>query len=247
MPEAPVDYVPVVSLEAVELTILTCWAEAVAEALAASSDQLNTVLDDARAGAPWRRQLGVAEPSADLASALEDLSRMVLSGTPTVQGVLAAMDERPRGGDYGHLVRTVLRSKLGLAWCSLVSAAVGPQSRDHFGCASSQRIRAGRPPSGGSGRSAAAQPPPLVIVEITTWCAIAGIDLRQSCRHDWGRTIMHGCLRQHGPGVDRSTITRAVHEVRPLLAARRTPSRPPQSATAPAGRCGPGGAAGPDA
>jgi hypothetical protein len=113
IPEAPVDHEPVVSLEAVELTILTCWAEAVAEALAASPDQLTTILGDARAGAPWRRQLGVAEPSADLASALEDLARMVVSGPPDVEAVLAAMDERPRGGDYGHLVRAVLRSKLG--------------------------------------------------------------------------------------------------------------------------------------
>src|SRR5262245_27481394 len=96
MPEAPVDNEPAVSLEAVEFTILTCWAEAVAEALAASPDQLNPILGDARAGAPWRRQLGVAEPSADLASALEDLTRVV-SGTPTVEAVLAAMDERPRG------------------------------------------------------------------------------------------------------------------------------------------------------
>jgi hypothetical protein len=114
MPQAPVDYEPVVSLEAVELTILTCWAEAVAEALAASPDRLNAILDDARAGAPWRRQLGVAEPSANLASALEDLARMVVSGTPTAEAVLAAMDERPRGGDYDHLVRAVLRSKLRL-------------------------------------------------------------------------------------------------------------------------------------
>jgi hypothetical protein len=114
MPEAHVDHEPVVSLEAVELTILTCWAEAVAEALAASPDQLTTILYDARAGAPWRRKLGVAEPSADLASALEDLTRVV-SGPPTVEAVLTAMDERPRGGNYGHLVRAVLRSKLGLA------------------------------------------------------------------------------------------------------------------------------------
>ena len=97
-----------------DLTILTCWAEAVAEALAASPDQLTTILDDARAGAPWRQQFGVAEPSADLASALEDLTRVV-SGTPTVEVVLAAMEERSRGGDYGHLVRAVLRSKLRLA------------------------------------------------------------------------------------------------------------------------------------
>jgi hypothetical protein len=113
MPEAPAKHEPVVSLEAVELTILTGWAEAVAEALSASPDQLNTILDDARAGAPWRRQLGVPEPSADLASALEDLAGMVLSGTPAAEAVLAGMDERPRGGDHGDLVGAVLRSKLG--------------------------------------------------------------------------------------------------------------------------------------
>jgi hypothetical protein len=113
MPEAPVDHEPVVSLEAAELTILTCWAEAVAEALAASPDQLNTILDDARAGSAWRRQFGVAEPSADLASALEDLARMVVSDTPSVGAVLAKMDERPHGGDYGHLVRAILRSQVG--------------------------------------------------------------------------------------------------------------------------------------
>ena len=114
MPEAPVDHEPVVSLETEELTILTCWAEAVAEALATSPDQLNTLLDDACADAPWRRELGVAEPSAGLASALEDLARMVVSGTPAVEAVLATMDERHLG-DYGRLVRAVLRSKLGLA------------------------------------------------------------------------------------------------------------------------------------
>ena len=113
MPGAPVDHQPAVSLQAADLTILTSWAEAVVEALAASPDQLTTILDDARAGAPWRRQFGVAEPSAGLASALEDLAQMVVSGTSTVEAVLAAMDERPRGGDHGHLVRAVLRSKLG--------------------------------------------------------------------------------------------------------------------------------------
>jgi hypothetical protein len=111
-PEAPVDHDPVVSLEAMDLTILTCWAEAVGEALATSPDQLNTILDDARAGAPWRRQLGIAEPSADLASAVDELADTVGSGTPTVEAVLAAMDERPRDGDYSQVVRAVLRSQL---------------------------------------------------------------------------------------------------------------------------------------
>jgi hypothetical protein len=111
-PEAPVDADPVVPLEAVELTILTCWAEAVGEALATSPDQLNTILDVARAGAPWRRQLGIAEPSAVLGSALEELAVTVEAGTPTVDAMLAAMDERPREGDYSQVVRAVLRSQL---------------------------------------------------------------------------------------------------------------------------------------
>jgi hypothetical protein len=52
------------------------------------------------------------KPSANLASALEDLARLVASRTPTVEAVLAATDEHHRDGDHGHLVRAVLRSKL---------------------------------------------------------------------------------------------------------------------------------------
>jgi hypothetical protein len=103
---------PDVSVEAVELTILTCWAEAIAEALTSSPDQLNAILDEARAGASWRGQLGVPEPATDLASALEELARIVGSGTSTVETVLAAMKERPREGNHAQLVRAVLRSKL---------------------------------------------------------------------------------------------------------------------------------------
>jgi len=47
IPEALTDHQPVVSLETVELTVLICWAEA----LAASPDQLNAILDDVGAGA----------------------------------------------------------------------------------------------------------------------------------------------------------------------------------------------------
>jgi hypothetical protein len=112
IPEAPIEPEPVVSLEAVELTILTCWADAVAEALAASPDRLDAILDDARVGAPWRRRFGVVAPSADLASALEELARIVVSGPRTIETVLAATDEHSSGGDYDHLVRAVLRSKL---------------------------------------------------------------------------------------------------------------------------------------
>jgi hypothetical protein len=63
-------------------------------------------------GAPWRRQFGVAEPSTDLASALEELAGVVVSATTSVEAVLATLDERPGGGD-GHLVRAALRSTPG--------------------------------------------------------------------------------------------------------------------------------------
>jgi hypothetical protein len=86
--------------------------EAVAAALAASPERLSSILDDANASASWRRQLDVSDPSADLASAVEYLTSVV-SGTPVVEAALAGMDERPAGGDYGHLVRAILRSKLG--------------------------------------------------------------------------------------------------------------------------------------
>jgi hypothetical protein len=111
-PDEPGDKEPAVPLDAVELSILTGWAEAVAEALAAAQDHLDTILDDARAGASWRRKFDVSEPSAELGLALEDLAHTIVSGPPTVEAVLAAMDERPPAGDYNHLVRAILRSKL---------------------------------------------------------------------------------------------------------------------------------------
>jgi hypothetical protein len=113
IPEAPIDHDPVVSLEAVELTILTDWAEAIAEVIAASPQQLNTILGDARVGASWRRHFGLAEPSAHLASALEDLANMAVSDVRIVKAAEAAMGERPSGGDYSQLVRVILSSKLG--------------------------------------------------------------------------------------------------------------------------------------
>jgi len=41
-----------------ELTILTSWAEALAEVVFAGSERLETCLADAFAGAPWRSNLG---------------------------------------------------------------------------------------------------------------------------------------------------------------------------------------------
>ena len=49
-------------LHADDLTILTGWAEAVAETLAHAPDRIAAVLADAPAGAPWRAELGSQTP-----------------------------------------------------------------------------------------------------------------------------------------------------------------------------------------
>ena len=56
---------PVIDVD--ELTILTGWAEALTEALAYTPARARAVLADARPGASWRRDLGIAEPSPRLA------------------------------------------------------------------------------------------------------------------------------------------------------------------------------------
>ena len=64
-------------LDLAELTILTSWAEAVAEALYATAGDVEGVLSDAAAGAPWRRALGLEQPSDRLSSAIEAMAQLV--------------------------------------------------------------------------------------------------------------------------------------------------------------------------
>ena len=84
--EMPVD----ADLESVELTILTSWSEAVAEAMAVSTQLVEAVLSDAKLGAPWRKAFGIEEPSPKLAGALD---------------ALAAFVENPRISDGDPLTR----------------------------------------------------------------------------------------------------------------------------------------------
>ena len=69
-------------LESVELTILTSWSEAVAEAMAESSECVKAVLSDARPGAPWRKAFDIEEPSPELAAAIEALPALVENPQP---------------------------------------------------------------------------------------------------------------------------------------------------------------------
>ena len=69
-------------IEVDDLTILTGWAEAVAEALAYAPARAQAVLADARPGAPWRRDLGIAEPSARLSDAIDSIERALSAAIP---------------------------------------------------------------------------------------------------------------------------------------------------------------------
>ena len=86
-------------IEVDDLTILTGWAEAVAEALAYTPARAQAVLADARPGAPWRADLGIAEPSPRLSDAIDSIERalsaaMPPGGAPSLDALLLAVRRR---------------------------------------------------------------------------------------------------------------------------------------------------------
>ena len=106
------------ALTAEELTVLTSWAEAVAETLAAVPEHVDAVLTDSRPGASWRTELGLAEPSTRLSEAIDSMSRSVpaaMAGTAgaSVDEVLASTRvPRPGEGELDRLARAVLQSAI---------------------------------------------------------------------------------------------------------------------------------------
>jgi hypothetical protein len=105
-------------LEADELTMLTGWAQAVAEALAYAPECVEPLLADARAGAPWRAALRIAEPSPQLSEAIRFMSQAVRAVTPagrepTLDALhIPCRKGRPDEHGLEALVRRVLRSML---------------------------------------------------------------------------------------------------------------------------------------
>jgi len=81
-------------LESEELTILTSWAEAIAEVLSDAPERAQAVLADPLPGAPWRAALGIEEPSQPLSSAIDSMQESVrrtiaTTDQPTLNAVLA--------------------------------------------------------------------------------------------------------------------------------------------------------------
>lgn len=102
------------AVEVEELTVLTGWAQAVAEVIAYAPEQVADLLADARPDAPWRAELALAPPSAHVSDALEIMARMVgQHPSPTIDDLIAATGEIGSGETpLASLVRRVLRSTL---------------------------------------------------------------------------------------------------------------------------------------
>ena len=50
------------ALDAPDLTIVTAWSDAIAEALEHAPERVDELIDDARPGTPWRRSSGCRSP-----------------------------------------------------------------------------------------------------------------------------------------------------------------------------------------
>lgn len=105
-------------LTADELTILTSWAEAIAEALAFAPTSIHALAADAQSGASWREELRVCEPSPLLRHSVNGIIRIaqavVAAGgkVPMDTALLAADASQPSESALDGLARAVLRSAL---------------------------------------------------------------------------------------------------------------------------------------
>jgi len=107
---------PLLNIE--DLTVLTAWAEGVAEILAYAPTEVDGLLTQARPGASWRESFRLAEPAAELRQAIDRMREHVLAnvdqkGRPSFDALLTAcQQDRPAELPLAGLVRQVLRAML---------------------------------------------------------------------------------------------------------------------------------------
>jgi hypothetical protein len=106
---------PVMEID--ELTVLTGWAQALTEAVAYAPECVQPMFADAHAGAPWRAELGIIEPSKHLSEALSMLDRIFQAVArrdypPTLDALLGWCRDQPPKLGLDGLVHRVLRSTL---------------------------------------------------------------------------------------------------------------------------------------
>ena len=101
-----------------DLSVLTGWAQAVAETIAYAPQSLDALFANAAAGAPWRTALQIEEPSRQLGEAVSFIARVVRAATPPGglptfdDAVNACREDRPDATRLESLARRVLRSTL---------------------------------------------------------------------------------------------------------------------------------------
>ena len=117
-PDAPPGGPSPPALDVDELTILTSWAEAVADALVFAPQRMEALPAAAQAGASWRAELRIPEPSPALNRAISCMVRAArraaaTGGDPALDALLHAIGDSQLGQPaLGRLVRAVLRSAL---------------------------------------------------------------------------------------------------------------------------------------
>jgi hypothetical protein len=105
-------------LDVDDLTVLTGWAEAAAETLAQAPERIQALVADARPGAAWRSELGIAEPSPQLGEAIGSLDEKLQTASQASETSPfdAALEAASTNGaveqTLGELVDSVLRSTL---------------------------------------------------------------------------------------------------------------------------------------
>jgi len=158
-PHPPVGPPPRPALTADELTILTSWAEALAEALAFAPASIEALAADARPGAPWRDELQVGEPSPPLRRAIDRMAQTARTaaasgGDPPLEAaLLAAGGSQPGQSALDRLACAVLRSALQqrqTRHCGPTGRRRGPKRR--------RRERAGGYPATAGRRAARLKP-----------------------------------------------------------------------------------------
>jgi hypothetical protein len=106
------------ALESDELTVLTGWAQALAEALAYEPECVEALLADAKGNSQWRAMVGMPELSPRLSQAFYFVSQTVhavasLNGNLTLDALhISCLEDRPAEDALARLVRRVLRSTL---------------------------------------------------------------------------------------------------------------------------------------
>jgi len=104
-------------LDILEVTILTSFAQALAEAVECAPGRIEDVLAEAPAGAPWRAKLGIPEPSVALGEAFAAITRAtrevpLTESAPTLDGFISILDSASGEEGIERLARAVLRSAL---------------------------------------------------------------------------------------------------------------------------------------